>query len=700
METKNEAVLEMKPPVAEKVQHKTEIHGKTLIDDYFWMRLSEEQRAQKTPKPDVQRVLDHLNAENDYTNAVMADTEDFQKKLFDEIVGRIKQTDISVPYKYKGYHYYTRFEEGNEYPVYCRKLGSLKADEAVLLNVNELAEGFSYFHVAGRSISPNNELIAYGVDTLSRRIYTIKFKDLKTGEILKDEIPNTSGGCTWANDNRTVFYTVKDKALRSYKIFKHVLGADSANDEMVYHEIDDTFGTGIYKTKSEKYLVIVCSSTLSTEFRILNADEANGEFSIFQPRGEKHEYGIAHYGDKFYISTNRNAPNFKLMQCPEDKTSEEHWTEVIPHRDDVLLEDIDVFKDHLVVSERIEGLTQLRIKRWDGTQDEYLQFEDSAFTVHTGINPEFDTDELRIGYTSMTTPSSVFQVDMNSGEKELLKQQEVVGDFDKNDYHSERLMIEVRDGVKVPVSLVYKKGFEKNGQAPLLLYGYGSYGASMDPYFSSVRLSLLDRGFVFAIAHIRGGEEMGRHWYEDGKLFKKKNTFYDFIDCAKGLVAKNYTNPNKLYAMGGSAGGLLIGAVVNMAPAMFNGVVAQVPFVDVINTMLDESIPLTTGEFDEWGNPKIEEYFDYIMSYSPYDNVIDQDYPAMLITTGLHDSQVQYWEPAKWVAKLRDLKTDNNVLLLQTNMEAGHGGASGRFEHHKETALEYAFLLKLEGIME
>lgn len=698
METKEEVLATW--PVAEKIPHKTEIHDTVLVDNYFWMRLDEDERGQETPEPKVQKVLDYLNAENAYTDAEMADTEELQQSLYDEIVGRIKQTDMSVPYKYKGHYYYSRYEEGKEYPIHARKEGSLEADEQVMLNVNEMAEGHSYIHVAGRSVSPNNQLLAYGVDTVSRRIYTIYFKDLSTGEVLKDRIPNTTGGCTWANDSKTVFYTVKDDALRSYKIFKHVLGTDASEDVEVYHEDDETFGTFVYKTKSEKFLVIGSYSTLSTEYRILEADNPQGEFRIFQPRGEKHEYGISHHGNKFYITSNRNAQNFKLMECSEDDTEESNWKEVIPHREDVLLEGVEVFNEFLVLTERINGRTELRIKRMDGTKDEHLKFDEEAYTVYASVNPEFETNILRIAYTSMTTPSSVFDVNMDADERELLKQQEVVGDFSPGDYGSERLMVEVRDGTQVPISLVYKKGFEKNGKAPLLLYAYGSYGASMDPYFSSVRLSLLDRGFAFAIAHIRGGEEMGRHWYEDGKLLKKKNTFYDYIDCGKALIERSYTSPEHLYAMGGSAGGLLMGAVVNMAPEQFNGVVAQVPFVDVINTMLDESIPLTTGEFDEWGNPKEKEYFDYILSYSPYDNVVAQDYPAMLVTTGLHDSQVQYWEPAKWVAKLRDTKTDHNMLLLKTNMEAGHGGASGRFAAHKETALEYAFLLKLEGFTE
>lgn len=690
--------INTKTPAPKKVAKEMTIHGDTRVDNYFWMRLSDEQKNAETPDEQTQEVLDYLNAENDYTTEMLSHTKDFQEELFEEIKGRIKQTDQSVPYKLNGYYYITRYEEGKEYPIHSRKKGSLDAEEEIMLDVNVLAEPYDYYAVAGRSVSTDNTILAYGEDTLSRRIYTVKFKNLKTGEMLKDEIPNTNGGVVWANDNKTVFYTVKDAALRSYKIFKHTLGTDATKDEEVYHEKDETYGTFVYKSKSKKYLIIGSYSTLATEYRILEADNPNGTFRVFQERDypNKLEYGITHYGDKFYIRTNMDAPNYRLMETPENATSKDNWKEVIAHRPDVLLEGMDIFKDHMVLSERIKGISQLRIIPNEG-KEHYIDFGEDSFLAYTSANPEFDTDILRIGYTSMTTPRSTFDYNMNTKDMELLKEQEIVGGYDKSEYQSERLYATAKDGTKIPISMVYKKGIKKDGSNPTLLYAYGSYGASMEPTFSSVRLSLLDRGFVYAIAHIRGGEEMGRHWYEDGKLLKKKNTFTDFIDSGEFLIEQKFTTSDNLFAMGGSAGGLLMGAVVNMRPDLWKGVIAAVPFVDVVSTMLDESIPLTTGEFDEWGNPKDEEYYHYIKSYSPYDNVEAKEYPAMLVTTGLHDSQVQYWEPAKWVAKLRELKTDNNPLLLHTNMEAGHGGASGRFKRFKETALEYAFLLDLAG---
>ncbi len=675
------------------------IHDDTRIDNYYWMKLSDEQKNAKESDDQTKEVVAYLNAENDYTKTKLKHTEAFQEKLYDEIVSRFKKDDSSVPYKDNGYYYITRYEEGGEYPIYSRKKENLEANEEIMLNVNELAEGFSYFAAGGLSVSPNNKILSYGEDTLSRRIYTIKFKNLETGEMLEDIIPNTTGRAVWANDNKTLFYSVKDESLRSYKIFRHTLGTDAAKDVEIFHEADETFGTFVYKTKSDKYIVIGSYQTLSSEYRILNADNPNGEFTVFQPRERNLEYGIAHYGDKFYIRTNMDAKNFRLMETSETATSKDNWKEVIGNRDDVLLEGMDIFKDYLVLSERKAGITNIRVRPWEG-EEHYIEFKDEAYLAYTSVNPEFDTKVLRLGYTSMTTPNSTFDYDMVDRKFELLKQTEVVGDFDSANYKSERKFVKARDGVEVPVSIVYRKGTKLDGTSPLLLYGYGSYGNSMDPYFSSVRLSLLDRGFVYAIAHIRGGEEMGRHWYEDGKLLNKKNTFTDFIDCGKYLVKEGYASEEKLFAMGGSAGGLLMGAVVNMEPSMWRGVVAAVPFVDVITTMLDETIPLTTGEFDEWGNPKDKEYYEYIKTYSPYDNVEAKDYPNMLVTTGYHDSQVQYWEPAKWVAKLRELKTDNNSLLLHTNMEAGHGGASGRFARFKETALEYAFFLDLVGINE
>ena len=684
---KTEDTSMVKPPVAEKIAKELTIHNDIRIDNYYWLNTRE------NPK-----VIKYLEAENVYTSAMMKDTEGLQEKLYDEIISRIKQTDMSVPYQKCGYYYYTRFEEGKEYPLYCRKKGSLEAEEEIMLNVNDMAEGHDYFHVAGPTISSDKNLIAYGVDTVSRRKYTIQFKNLVTGEIFQDKILNTTGRATWANDNKTVFYALKDDTLRPFKIMKHVLGTDVSADEEIFHEADVTFGTGVYKSKSDKYIIIACSSTLSTEYRILDADTPDESFEIIQPREKDLEYDIDHFGDFFYIRTNYKAKNFRLMKTPVNKTAKKFWTEMIPHRDDVLFTQFELFKDFLVVGERKDGLTQIRVIKWDGNEEHYLDFGEETYSAYISTNPEFDTGLLRFGYTSLTTPRSTYDYDMNSREKTLLKRQEVVGDFDPDNYFTERLYAAAKDGIKVPMSLVYRKGLEKNSDNPLLLYGYGSYGASMDPRFQANILSLLDRGFVFAMAHIRGGQEMGRWWYEDGKLLKKKNTFTDFIACAGHLIAEKFTNSEKMFAAGGSAGGLLIGAVVNMRPDIFKGVIAQVPWVDVVTTMLDDSIPLTTSEYDEWGNPNDKEYYDYMLSYSPYDNVEAKEYPAMLVTTGLHDSQVQYWEPAKWVAKLRDMKTDRNLLILKTNMEAGHGGASGRFRRYKETALEYAFMLKLLSI--
>ena len=690
------------PPTAEKQTHITAIHGLQLEDDYFWMRLSDEQKEAAEPDEQTAKVVDYLNRENAYTKEVMNGTEAFQESLFNEIVGRIKQDDQSVPLLDNGYYYYSRYEEGKEYAIYCRKLGSLEAEEQVMLNVNEMAEGFNYYAVGGQSVSTNNNLLAFSVDTVSRREYTLQFKDLTTGEVLADRIPGTTGGATWANDNKTVYYSKKDPiTLRSSRIFKHVLGTDASADVLVFEEADETFSCGIGKSKSEQYLMIASYSTVSNEWRYLDANTPNGEWKIIQPRERNLEYSCSHYGEHFYITTNRDAKNFKLVRTPIHATTYENWEDVLPHRDATLLEGVDIFKDYLVVSERTEGLNQIRVKRWDDAEDYYIQFPDPAYSAYVGANPDFDTKQLRYGYNSMTTPSSVFEMDMVSQATNLLKQQEVLGgSFDPANYESERVMVEARDGTKVPVSIVSRKGVKKDGNNPFLLYAYGSYGYSMDAGFSSTRLSLLDRGFVYAIAHIRGGQEMGRDWYEDGKMFNKKNTFTDFVDCGQAMVDLGYTSPQHLYAMGGSAGGLLMGAVVNMAPALFNGVIAAVPFVDVINTMLDESIPLTTGEFDEWGNPKNKDSFDYMMSYSPYDNVTAQDYPHMLVTTGYWDSQVQYWEPAKWVAKLRDTKTGENLLVMDCNMETGHGGASGRFKRLRETAMEYAFFMMLEGIEE
>lgn len=685
-------------PVAKKVPHQSVIHGDTITDNYFWMRLSDEQKEAETPDAQTQDVLDYLNAENAYREEVMAHAKAFQDSLFDEIVGRIKQTDQSVPTKVDGYWYYTRFEEGDQYPYICRKKETMEAPEEIMLNGPEMAKGHAYFSFGGRSVSEDNNLLVYGVDTVSRRVYTLYVKDLQTGDHLSDVIEGTTGGATWANDNKTVFYTKKDPGtLRSFQIWRHKLGTPQSEDVMVFEESDDTFSCYVYKTKSKKYIMIGSSQTLSSEYRFIDANTPDAEFTVFQLRERDHEYGVDHYGDKFYIVTNMQARNFRLMETPLDKTGKENWKEVIAHRDDVLLEGIEIFKDYLVVSERKGGLAQIRIIRWDNQQEHYMEFQDPAYAAYVGANPEYDTRILRYGYTSLTTPNSTYDYNMDSKERQLLKQEEVLGSFSVGDYVSERIMATAADGTQVPVSLVYHKNTQKGPQTPLLLYGYGSYGASMDAYFSSSRLSLLDRGFIYAIAHIRGGQEMGRQWYEDGKLLKKKNTFTDFIDCGEHLIKTGYTGKGHLYAWGGSAGGLLMGAVVNMRPDLWNGIISDVPFVDVVNTMLDESIPLTTGEFDEWGNPKDSVYYEYIKSYSPYDNIEAKEYPNMLVTTGYWDSQVQYWEPAKYVAKLREMKTDSNRLVMYCNMETGHGGASGRFDRFKEVAMQYTFLLDLEG---
>lgn len=690
------------PPVAPKQSHSTEIHGVSWEDDYFWMRLSDEQKEAESSDDQTTAVVDYLNQENSYKEGVLQSTESFQESLFDEIVGRIKQDDQSVPLKDNGFFYYSRYEEGKEYAIYCRKPGSLESEEQVMLDVNAMAEGYSYYALGGSTVSTNNEILAFSVDTVSRREYTLQFKNLKTGEMLADQIPLTTGGATWANDNRTVFYSKKDPVtLRSSRIYKHVLGTDAAADELVYEEKDETFSCGIGKTKSDQYLMIASYSTMSNEWRYLDANNPNGGWQVIQERQENLEYSCSHYKDHFYIVTNRDAKNFKLVRTSVNSTGMENWVDVLPHREATLLEGIEIFQDYLVLEERTGGLNQIRVKRWDDEADYYLEFPDPAYSAYVGANPDFETTRLRYGYNSMTTPSSVFEMDMADQSVDLLKQQEVLGGaFDPANYTSERVMVQATDGTEVPVSIVYRNGMKKDGSNPLLLYAYGSYGYSMDAGFSSTRLSLLDRGFVYAIAHIRGGQEMGREWYENGKMFNKKNSFTDFIDCGQALVHLNFTSPEHLYAMGGSAGGLLMGAVINMAPALFNGVIAAVPFVDVINTMLDETIPLTTGEFDEWGNPKNKDSFDYMMSYSPYDNVVAQHYPHMLVTTGYWDSQVQYWEPAKWVAKLRETKTDDNLLIMDCNMETGHGGASGRFKRLRETAMEYAFFMMLEGIQE
>jgi oligopeptidase B len=664
--------------------------GHVRTDNYYWLK------ERENPE-----VIDFLKKENEYTKASMAHTEALEKTVFQEIKGRIKQTDMSVPYKLDDFFYYTRYEDGKEYPIYCRKKGSLDGSEEIMLDANALAKGHEFFSVDARAVSFGQDILAYAVDTIGRRFFTIHFKDLNTGEVLKDVITNVTGNMDWANDNRTLFYSRQDPTtLRSYQIYRHVLGTESSEDQLVYEETDDTFSLFVFKTKSKKYMMIGCFQTLSREYRYLDADNPNGDFKVFLLREREHEYQVDHFQDRFFIRTNDQAKNFRLMSTPVGNTGKENWQEVIPHRSDVFLENFEIFKDRLVLEERKGGLIYIRIIPWGGGEGHILEFDEPAYQAHISINLQFDTSILRFGYTSMTTPDSVYDYNMVTREKVLLKREEVLGGFDSQNYKTERHHARAEDGAEIPISIVYRKGVKKDGQNPLLLYGYGSYGMSMDASFSSPRLSLIDRGFIYAIAHVRGGEELGRHWYEDGRLLKKKNSFTDFIACGDYLVKEGYTNREKMFAMGGSAGGLLMGAVTNMRPDLFKGVVAQVPFVDVLTTMLDESIPLTTGEYDEWGDPNKKEYYDYILSYSPYDNVEAKDYPHLLVTTSLHDSQVQYWEPAKWVAKLRATKTDQNKLLLKTNMDAGHGGASGRFKRYGEIASHYTFILDLAGVKE
>lgn len=683
------------PPIAEKKPYTRIMHGDTVTDNYYWM-IDYFKKG-----PDSSKVVEYLKQENAYLDTMMSSTNQLREDLFKEMKARIKEKDESVPVFKNGYYYYTRSEEGEQYFKYCRKKGSLDATEEVLLDVDQMAKGHPYYSVSGFAVSPDNKLLAYGVDMVSRRQYTIHIKNLETGETYPDAIPGTSGSPCWANDCKTIFYTLNNpETLLTEKIRRHTLGSATGADVTVYEEKDNSNYIGVGRAKNGKYIYIVSQATLSSEVRLLDADKPTADFKVFQPRIKEVLYDVTPLEDRFLIRTNLDAQNFRLMECPLDKTDSSNWKEVIPHRTDVLLEGVEEFKNYIVLNERKNGLVTLRIRELADGSEHYLDFGESTYAAYVGGNPEYNSEILRYNYTSLTTPNSVYDYNMASKEKTLKKQQEVVGGYEPEDYFAERLYATAKDGTKVPISLVYKKGFKKDGKAPLLLYGYGSYGASMDAYFSSNRISLLNRGFVFAIAHIRGGEEMGRQWYLDGKLMKKINTFNDFIACGEFLVNENYTSPEHLYAQGGSAGGLLMGAVANMAPELWNGVIAQVPFVDVVNTMLDESIPLTTNEFDEWGNPKEKEAYFYMKSYSPYENIEAKEYPNILVTTGLHDSQVQYFEPAKWVAKLRETKTGNNVIILQTQMEYGHGGASGRFDYLKDVALVYAFMFKLEGITE
>ena len=680
------------PPKAEKIEKKLEMHGHTRIDPYYWLN------ERENPK-----VIDYLNAENDYYDQMTGHTKDFQSRLFEEMNGRIKEDDASVPYKSNGYFYITRYNIGQQYPIHTRKKGSLEAEEEIMFDVNHMAEGHEYYALVGMSVTEDNKLIAFGLDTVSRRQYDLHFKNLETGEIYEEHIPNTTGGSAWANDNKTLFYTKKDPVtLRSNQIYRHVLGTDPSTDVLVYSEEDDTFSTTVYKSKLKDYILIGSFSTVSSEYRYIDANTPTDEFQIVQPRERDLEYSLYHYGDHFYLLTNKDeAKNFKLMKTPVSATAKENWVDVIPHRKETLLEDVSIFKDFLVLEERTNGLSQIRIKKWDDSEDYYLPMQEETYSVDVWNNPDFDTSIVRYNYNSLTTPNSVIDFNVTDKSQAVKKEQEVLGGkFDKNNYKSERIWATAGDGKRVPVSLVYHKDTKPSAATPLLLYGYGSYGYTVEDRFSSTRLSLLDRGFIFAIAHIRGGEYLGREWYDDGKMFNKMNSFTDFIAAAKHLVSENYTSSQHMYAEGGSAGGLLMGAVINLEPELFNGVIAAVPFVDVVTTMLDDSIPLTTGEYDEWGNPNNKDSYDYMLSYSPYDQVEAKNYPNLFVTTGLHDPQVQYFEPAKWVAKLREVKTGDNLLLMHTNMEAGHGGASGRFDALKEVARDFSFLFDLEGITE
>ncbi|MDX9729452.1 MAG: S9 family peptidase [Bacteroidales bacterium] len=689
------------PPVAEKIPFVVESNGNERTDNYFWMRLSDDQKNAETPDSQTVKVLAYLNAENDYADAVMKHTDPLQQKLFEEMKGRIKEDDETVPYLDNGYWFQTKYFPGKEYPVIYRRKEGTETPE-VLLDVNLLAEGHEYTGIGGVAVSPDNNLLAYSVDHVSRRQYTVFVKNMTTGELLPDNIINTTGQSVWADDNKTLFYVMKDpETLRAAIIMKHVLGTPASEDKVVFNEADETFAVQLGKTKSKKYITIVSHHTLTTEVRLIESANPDKGVSVFEPRKVDHLYNIDHLNGTFYIRSNADgAKNFKLMSCPETKTGMATWKEVIPHRTDVLLENFEIFDNYLVADERIKGLTNMRVMNLTDGSEHYLDFGEETYTAGISVNPNGNTSLLRYSYSSLTTPNSVYDYDMAAKTKTLLKQDSVLGGFDKSNYESKRLWATATDGTQVPVSLVFRKGFTQDGTAPMLLYAYGSYGYSTDPSFRSTAISLIDRGFVFAIAHIRGGSEMGRQWYEDGKLLKKINTFTDFNDCARFLINEKYTSAEKLYAMGGSAGGLLMGAIANMEPTLYNGIIAQVPFVDVVSTMLDETIPLTTFEWDEWGDPRKQEYYDYMLSYSPYDQVKAQAYPNMLVTTGYWDSQVQYWEPAKWVARLRDMKTDNNILIMDVNMTAGHGGASGRFERLKTTALEYAFMLDLEGIKE
>jgi oligopeptidase B len=669
------------PPVAKVLPMSDTIHGEVRTDPYFWLR--------ERSNPDV---VAYLEAENRYTETMMKHTESLQEQLYKELLGRIKETDLSVPEKLDDYYYYSRTEEGKQYPIYCRKKGSLSAEEEIVLDQNLLASGHEYLRIGVYRISPNHQLLAYSADTTGSETYTLYVKDLSTGQLLRDKISNTSYGVEWANDNRTIFYNVLDEAKRPYQLYRHTLGNDQKDDTLIYHEHDEAFYLELSKTRSKAYILMTLVSKTTSEVHWIKADHPAEHPAVVHPRQHEMEYYLDHRGEKFFIRTNDEAKNFKLMEAPVEDPSKKNWREILPHRETVKIEGIDAFNNHLVVYERENGLKRIRISNMITGEVRDVDFPEPVYTLWPGENPDVNTNLLRFHYTSFITPRSVFDYDMDTGARELKKQYEVLGGYDPSLYQSERIVARASDGTMVPISLVYKKGMVKDGQNPLLLYGYGAYGISRDPFFDSNRLSLLNRGMIYAIAHVRGGGEMGRHWYDQGKLLQKKNTFTDFIACAEHLIAERYTSGDRLAIHGGSAGGLLMGAVTCMRPDLFKVVIADVPFVDVVNTMLDPSIPLTVVEYEEWGNPEDKAYYDYMKSYSPYDNVEAGDYPNMLITAGLNDPRVQYWEPAKWTAKLRALKTDNNVLLLKTDMGVGHSGPSGRYDYLKEVAFEYTFI--------
>ena len=672
----------------EKKPIKLELHGDVRIDNYFWLK--------ERDNPDV---IAYLEAENAYTEKMLEPMRGMREILFGEIKSRIKEDDQSAPYKRGDYFYYYRYVEGGEYPIYARKKGSLDADEEIMLDVNKLAGDAEYFAVRSFKVSPDDRIAAYGVDTEGRRFYDLYFLDLETGKLLPDTIDDTTSNFEWANDSQTVLYGKQHpETLRSYRVFRHKLGATT--DTLVYEEDDETNYLSVNKSLSGKYLYLTSSHTLYTEVRYLSADSPEDEPTVFLAREKDHELFVTDGDDRFYVLSNDGAENFRILEAPLDNRSKDAWTEVLAHRDDVLIKNLEVFKDFLVVEVSENGITQIEVIARSSGETYRIEFAEDVYTAYSDDNHEFDTTWYRYTYESLTTPESTYDFNMVSKEHKLIKERPVLGGFSRDDYQSERVFATARDGTQVPVSILYRKGMQKNGQNPLYQYGYGSYGSSEEPEFSADLLSLLDRGFVYAIAHIRGGSEMGRQWYYDGRQLSKKNTFTDFIDVSKFLIDEGYTSPEHLYASGGSAGGLLMGAVANMAPELYRGISTRVPFVDVVTTMLDEDIPLTSGEWDEWGNPAEKEYYDYMKSYSPYDNVQEMAYPNILVTTSLHDSQVQYWEPAKWVAKLREFKTDDNLLLLKTDMAAGHSGKTGRFKRIEDTALYYSFFLALEDIRE